>query len=121
VIPVYRVQDDDGRGPWRPGLSRYWIDEASDFAARPLETAVDLLRRAGVTLAPGWHYGCACRSMEALLRWFTEVELGRLSRMGFALVRLDADRVVVESELQVVFARRRPLRVGVTVLPWPSL
>ena len=34
---LYRVQAADGRGPWRPGLSKHWSDNDSD---RPLQTAV---------------------------------------------------------------------------------
>jgi hypothetical protein len=112
-------KDDAGRGPWRPGLSRFWVDEDSD---RPLvqETSVDLLRRAGVVLRPGWHYGCACRSFEALLAWFTPVEVGRLGAMGFSVVRLEVDRVVAESEHQLVFARRVRLNRDIVRLPWPE-
>lgn len=91
---VYRVQDRDGRGPWKPGLSRYWVEDSS--AVGPLqETIMDLCGGfSGMEkLERGWHYACACRSPEALAAWFTPVEAIRLAAMGYAPVRIKADRV----------------------------
>lgn len=27
---IYRVQDAEGRGPWRPGFSKYWVCDRDD-------------------------------------------------------------------------------------------
>ena len=65
-------------------------------------------------LPPGWHYGCGCRSLQALGAWFTQVERERLLGFGYWPVCLTVDAVLKESEWQAFFARRRPLADGAT-------
>ena len=115
---VYRVQAPDGRGPWRPGWSHTWVD-ADAPVGRTSETLMDLIPADIMRSLPrGWSYGCACRSMDALLDWFTPVERLRLAEHGYSPVRLWVDVVLAESEWQLVFARRRPLTDGATRLRW---
>ena len=116
---VYRVQAADGRGPWRPGWSQQWID-ADAPVGRLSETVMDLLPIATLrALPPTMHYGCGCRSLEALLHWFTPLEQERLSRFGFYPVRLHADAVLAESEWQMFVGRSRPFSDGATRLSFP--
>ena len=61
----------------------------------------------------GENAGCACRSLETIRKWFRPNELERLRLFGFRVYRIDADRILAESENQVVFVRRRPLNLGV--------
>ena len=114
---VYRVQAADGRGPWRPGLSKHWIDNDSD---RPLQA--DVLAAFGMDwlakIPQGWHCGCACRSLDALMAWFTPVEQTRLEAMGYSPVMLSVDKIIVENADQVVFARRSPLVLVQMTFPW---
>ena len=71
---VYRVQAADGRGPWRPGFSHTWIDGDAP-AGRLDETIMDLIPIAQLAALPRtMHYGCACRSLTALMAWFTPIE-----------------------------------------------
>ena len=118
MVVTYRVQSADGRGPWRPGWSHTWIDGDAP-ADRLVETVMDLLpieqlRSLPQTMA----YGCGCRTLDALLRWFTPNEQARLQEHGFYPVRLNADVVVVESAWQMLVGRRRPFTEGVTRLRW---
>lgn len=108
---VYRVQDRDGRGPWRPGLSHKWADK--DFApgqqAMPTwhaEFGEDVIERRGL---PGEHYGSAVRSIKDLSKWFSDAELERLRALGFQVVSIGPVRILAESKNQVVFASRVPL------------
>lgn len=118
-LPVYRVQDATGRGPWRPGFSHTWIDGDAP-ADRLTETVFDLLPIAELRALPvGFAYGCACRTLGALFAWFTPIEWRRLQSVGFHPVRLHADLVVAESPWQVLIGRRRPLADGATRLRWP--
>jgi len=32
---VYRVQDKEGRGPWRPGFSQIWVETRLDHMFLP--------------------------------------------------------------------------------------
>lgn len=116
---VYRVQCEDGRGPWRPGFSRHWIDGDAP-EGRLSETVMDLIPVEEILALPmSHHYGCGCRSLPDLMLWFTPLERYRLKVLGFYPVRILADHVVRESEWQVFFARQRPLWDGATRLSWP--
>jgi len=118
---VFRVQARDGRGPWRPGWSHYWI-EGDAPADRLAETILDLVPIDQLRALPSHlHYGTACQSREALGRWFTARERERLSRYGFHPVQLMADVVVAESDWQMVIGRRKPFAVGATRLRWDRL
>ncbi|MGH9697980.1 MAG: hypothetical protein ACRD52_00805 [Candidatus Acidiferrales bacterium] len=116
---MYRVQAIDGRGPWRPGFSKHWIDESSD---RPLQA--DVLSAFGLDwrdeIPRGFAAGCACRSYDALLNWFTPIEQARLLSLGYKPVRFKADAIIRENEDQVIFAKRARLHEAVEVLEWPQ-
>lgn len=116
---LYRVQAADGRGPWRPGLSKYWVEDDSE---ERLKRHPDILTAFGwkwrAEIPYGWACGCACRSLEALMSWFTPLERQRLESMGYAPVALMADKIIRESAEQVLFARRDALHVNVAPLSW---
>lgn len=117
---VYRVQDQDGRVPFRPGFSSTWTDP--DFAPGmvPLPSWIDEF---GVGILEEFddseYIGCATRSVRQLVRWFSESERRRLHSLGFRVVRLRAARILAESENQLVFANRMPLNCGCEEVPWP--
>lgn len=119
---VYRVQDREGRGPWRPGFSRVWADEdfgpgCEDLPSWLVEFGPDLLARRGL---PGEHYGCAVRKPKDLRRWLSDAERMRLAALGFSLVVVKADRILAESKNQLVIASRVPLARAV-ILPWDMI
>lgn len=118
IHTLFRVQAADGRGPWRPGLSKHWVDESTNRPRHP-----DIIAAFGTDwlneIPPQMYRGCACRSLEALFKWFTSIEMGRLAGMGYHPVALAAERIIRENEDQVIFARRDPLHVNVVQLAWP--
>lgn len=117
---LMRIQDQSGRGPWRPGFSMKWIDPDKDDSLCPpmfvefpkWRMAIDRAAREGLV-----HFGCCVRGEEGLLRWFTREELNRLRGFGFNIV--DASRLVpiCESDSQIIAASRWPLSY-LPVLPW---
>jgi hypothetical protein len=118
---VYRVQDEYGRGPFRPGFSRHWAD---DVAAVRLPTFIDefgpevIAELHALIDAQGGYCGCGMDGLKDVGRWFSCGERVRLERMGFRMVTLRPDRIVRRSRNQVVFWRLKPLRTGVFQLPW---
>lgn len=110
-VTVFRIQDEAGRGPFKTGFSRVWLRDRPDHEnLRPWTEQFkvhDILFRAG-----GLHVGCACRTVDQLRRWFTLDEYLPLLICGYDAVSLDADRVLGESDIQIVFARRRRLSDG---------
>ena len=115
---VYRVQDAEGRGPYRPGMSSRWVDE-NDIPPPPTwiaEFGEGVMQK----LRPGEFVGCGVRNLAQLSKWFSETEMPRLRALGYKLVVLNAERILGESPNQVVFARRRPLTEGVTIVRYPD-
>mgnify|MGYP007132417123 CR=1 FL=1 len=113
----YRVQDSDGRGPFKPGMSDRWRDpDGRDFP--PAQAEFGLSWREEIPL--GWHVGCAVRDIAQAARWFSPWECFRLAALGYRLVSLDG-RALRESPHQVIIVRSKPLRWGVTSMPWPHM
>ena len=118
---VYRVQDADGRGPWRPGLSRQWVD-ADAPAGRLVETIFDLIPLDEIRdMRERYYLGCACRTLADLGAWFTPIEKERLRALRFHPVMIQADAVIAESRFQILIGRLRPMAVGATRLSWSRI
>ncbi len=108
---VYRIQDQDGRGPWKPGFSHFWVEDRDDHdALKPYWQQLGHVQLQGTH--DGMHLGCGCKTIEQLRRWFNPTEYARLLRYGYQAVRIEADRILGESDIQVVFERAAPLRLS---------
>lgn len=110
-MTIYRVQDKDGRGPWKPGFSHRWVEDRDDhdnLIAWPIELGNALAGRRN-----GMHVGCGCQTLEQLRRWFTASEYSTLLGLGYWAVQLEVNRVLAQSQTQCVFERSGPLRQGV--------
>lgn len=108
---VYRVQDETGRGPFKPGFSHRWVESRPDHDnLRPWPVDFGQL---ALYAASGLHYGTGCRTIEQLRRWFTASEYATLHSYGYAAVKLDVDVIVAESDTQCLFARSSPLHLSV--------
>lgn len=109
---IFRIQDADGRGPWRPGLPRRWVDDSTTAQPPALFEEFPNWKE---LLKNGCHHGCGCRSIEQMRRWFTKSELWKLRRLGFAIVTMDVDEIIAESDDQIIFARQLPLNEDITI------
>lgn len=103
---IYRVQDRDGRGPWKPGFSQKWVSYRPDHEVLLpvyIEMPGALNKR-----HPGFHVGVGCISLDQLRRWFHKDEYRTLMGYGYHCVR-HVGAFLGESETQCVFERHRPL------------
>lgn len=109
---LFRVQDVQGRGPYRPGLPDQWADyDATDHFCPPFFVEMGwALSEVPSHFTEGWHGGCAFRSLADLYRWFAPRERVNLVRLGFRINRIRPDRIIAETPTQVIFECRRPLR-----------
>ena len=104
---VYRIQDAEGRGPWKPGFSQFWVEDRDDHdLLRPWYEQFGRVDRKAIV---GMHIGCGCQTVEQLRRWFTPTEYARLVRYGYKAVRMNVGRILGESDIQCVFERSIPL------------
>lgn len=118
---IYRVQDKEGRGPFRPGLSKKWADKDGfnfmppffdEFGMGVVDELHDLI------FAKGGAGGCAVAERAGISKWFTKAEQCRLAKLGFNVVSMFPDVILRESETQIVFWRAQPLHVGGVIIPW---
>ena len=107
---IVRIQDAEGRGPWRPGFSHMWVRDDTPmkhgaiYAEMPgFGMLVDLAHQRGE------HIGCAVRAGR-LHEWFSPGDLRRLRDYGFSLVDASRCRVIAETHSQVVIGSQKPLR-----------
>jgi len=111
MTTVYRVQDKDGRGPWKPGFSHRWVEDREDHNNLPpwfVEFGnVHLKCIYGMTI------GSACVTLDQLRRWFTASEYATLQRYGYRAVMMDVSRVLGESPVQCFVERSKPFSEGV--------
>jgi len=116
-VRILRIQDAEGRGPYRPGMSQHWVDDHGPPPPPPIfvEFGTEIFNQ----LSPEECMGCGFRTMDQLNKWFTKSELRKMKALGYQLVVLWVDRVVAESAHQVVFARKKPLADSATVMAMP--
>lgn len=110
---VFRIQDCEGRGPFRPGFSTMWLDDdVGDRVALPswIEEFGD---DAFDGVPDGAHGFSAVRSLDKLCEWFTASERSRLYTFGFSVVEVPNANVIHESQHQVLCWREQPLRFGI--------
>ena len=115
---LFRVQDSEGRGPYRPGMSHMWTD---DDHYRNVPFYTEFGWSVG-SISKRWHKGetggCAFRLLDDLYRWFSPAECEKLDTLGYSVVRMNVDRIIRESKTQVVFGRTKPLWKDYFMMPW---
>ena len=109
---MYRVQDVDGRGPFKPGLSKFWIIERPDHENLLPWTAFVSRNELSRWHQRYRHLGCACRSIEELRRWFIPMEYETLLLMGYQAVKLLGCEVLWQDNTQCVIGRNKSFSSG---------
>lgn len=124
MIMIYRVQDHEGRGPYRPHFSHHWTDPDHE-ARNPLDPRC-MFDPLTMHLHHGNdRYGYGFRTIEQAADWFTLTEMRKLMNMGYNLVVMEVDKVLLETDRQLLFWRNAPLYVravpvaGALRLPLP--
>lgn len=113
-MTVYRIQNAQGRGPFKPGLPNRWVrmrDDLANLHPWPMEFGLRILNFAGRQPV-----GCGCQTIAQLQRWFIPREYRKLLRLGYRAVTLDECTIIAASEIQCVFFRSKPLTVGAVAL-----
>lgn len=107
---IYRIQDKDGRGPWRPRFSHKWVIDRADLEnLKPF-----FLEFPSIQLKRGC--GSGCRTLVQLRRWFVKDEYTTLIQYGYNAVEIYINEILAESEFQVVFYRDLPFHKDVHIV-----
>lgn len=108
---ILRVQDRNGRGPWRPGFSDRWTDAWRITLPAPIYDEVPNFRNiVNEASKAGLHIGCASRGFKGLALWFSQIELLRLYEYGFQVFDASECDVLAETETQVLLSSKKPLK-----------
>lgn len=107
---VWRVQNGEGRGPYKPGLSEQWSDGNSGRDCVPwwIELGLPMVA-AHDSLRGNMHTGCAFETKEKAKEWFSRSELRRLSKLGYRLVQINVDAIRYRTPTQLVVQSITPL------------
>lgn len=111
---VYRIQDKDGRGPFKPGFSHVWVENRPDLANLP--AWFEEFGRVDKLLCTYETAGAGCKTLAQLKRWFTKKEYKKLKKYGYKAVEMNVDRIIAESKVQCFFGRGKPLRKDIKVI-----
>lgn len=108
---LYRIQDAEGRGPFRPGFSHVWLDKNGP----PLPPSIVEMPGFSAIVArahrQNLHIGTAVVGNEALNKWFSSDEMLRLARLGYRVVDATSCKVVARDSNQVLITSPLPLRL----------
>jgi hypothetical protein len=110
---ILRVQDAEGRGPWKPGMSSKWIDmdRSESTLFPPIHDEVeDFYADVARWHRRGYHVGCAVDGIEMLKQWFNAKEMTTLRSMGYHVYDFSKADKVVTTPTQVVIASRVAFR-----------
>lgn len=114
VIPIYRIQNSSGRGPFQPNLTEIWRDPTHEFPEPPDFEEIARLSQEARTKRLLKHGGFGCRTIEQLREWFWPNERAWLMQLGFFPYRVHTCRPLLEGPADLFFARRWPLKDGTT-------
>lgn len=106
---IYRIQDKDGRGPWKPGFSTVWVEYREDHD-NLIPWHFDFAGINMSNIAKHKAYGCGCTSIKHLKRWFTESEYKTLKKHGYHAIKISKYEIIAESDIQCIFTCKKLLQ-----------
>lgn len=93
---IFRIQDKNGRGPWKPGFSHSWVDIRKDHSN--LLPWYEEFGRVDKKALFGMALGSGCRTIGQLKRWFTQSEYTKLKKYGYQAVKMKVGSILADSE-----------------------
>ncbi|MEM9717331.1 MAG: hypothetical protein AAF826_12525 [Pseudomonadota bacterium] len=108
---LLRMQDANGRGPWKPGFSDKWVDNNRRFDLPALQEdfGVDFAPMVDAAFNRGLHLGTAVKGQEKFNMWFTPSERVKLAMFGYRIVDASSCEVLGETNWQVIIGSPNPL------------
>ena len=115
---VCRIQDAEGRGPYRPGFSHVWSER--DFGPDPVFVAFPgiMAQAQRVVNEKGGAVGCAFRTLQQASNWFSPTEVLTLAKHGYSLCWVKPDEILAENSDQLVIWTQLPLAKATLATGW---
>lgn len=112
---IYRIQDADGRGPWKPGFSHHWVESRPDHdnlspSYVEFPGLLEEVRKIGLPAGSG------CIELKQLKRWFVESEYRTLLMFGYRCVQMQVKKILRSSDIQCFFIRQKPLNLDCKIV-----
>lgn len=107
-----RMQDAQGRGPFRPGFTHKWLNKTDAEMVDLPAIHQELLSFHQIVAREhrkGFHLGNAAEGWEQFHRWFNQNEVLTLAALGFSIVDCSACRLIARTPNQVFIGSRYPL------------
>ena len=119
-VLVCRIQDAEGRGPYRPGFSKYWVEDSDIAPPAPIMAAFPRVMKVAheIVRHRGGAVGCAFRSLDKASAWFLPGEILTLAKYGYSLCWVRTDEILAENEDQLVIWSAIPFAKAVVATGW---
>lgn len=106
---IIRVQDSDGRGPWRPGFSHLWTGDDTPTGMTAIFHYPEAMDAAVRANRRGLHVGCAVYDID-IGKWFSPRDLEKLTSLGFSTVDASRCTVIFSAPGQLLIGSTLPLK-----------
>ena len=115
---VCRIQDADGRGPYKPGFSHVWSER--EYGPDPVFIAFPgiMTRAQKIVNDRGGAVGCAFRTLNQASEWFSPSEVLTLAKHGYSLCWIEPDEILAENDDQLVIWTALPLAKAKIATGW---
>jgi len=105
-VSVYRIQDKEGRGPFKPGYTEKWLDaDRTYFPKAPIREQLWIKKIAD----PDLHLAFVCETVEQLKNWVSATEYARIKEDGYSAVKITVDKIWT-LDGQAIAGRKRQYR-----------
>lgn len=115
---VCRIQDAEGRGPYRPGFYQYWSEREYGPLPFYVEFPDAISKCKELVSKKGGMAGCGFRNLDQAKRWFSPNEVLTLARYGYSLVWIVPEEIICKSHNQLVFWCSKKLNEVVIKTGW---
>jgi len=107
---IFRIQDKEGRGPWRPGFSHNWVipRPVHDLLIPPYLEHPNFIEE----IYKHRFTGVGCKSLDQLRVWISKKEYKKLLKYGYQAGLFRDCNIFLDSEIQSIFSREQHLSKG---------
>ena len=113
TIPYYRIQDKEGRGPFKPGMTQHWADTVRN-QKKDQKHRIPIFDEQGIeyvdkSMFKRGQYGTVCYSIDHLKMWFSAEERRKMHDLGYYIVEVTGYEIIFKGKCQLLISSPVPL------------